>query len=138
MALTGGCHCGAVRYDVAGETILHSLCHCTDCRRSSGAPVVGWTMFPREAVRFTRGTPKVYASSANGRRHFCADCGTGLFFTNDQLIPGLIEIQSATFDDPDAIPARMHIQVAERIGWMATAHELPVFERYPPMELPKA
>jgi hypothetical protein len=48
--------------------------------------------------------------------------------------PGIIDIQSATYDDPDAIPARAHIQVAERIRWMDRAHELPAFERYPPRE----
>jgi hypothetical protein len=37
-----------------------------------------------------------------------------------------------TYDDPDAVPARAHIQVADRIGWMERAHELPQFERYPP------
>ncbi|MSO99299.1 MAG: hypothetical protein EXR11_13975 [Rhodospirillaceae bacterium] len=70
----------------------------------------------------------------HGRRHFCADCGTGLFFTNDVVLPGIIDIQSVTYDDPDAVPAQAHIQVAERIGWMEHAHELPTFERYPPQE----
>ena len=43
-------------------------------------------------------------------------------------------MQSATYDDPNAIPARLHIQTAERIDWMKQAHELPEFERYPPMD----
>src|SRR5262245_13249217 len=63
---------------------------------------------------------------------FLPDCGTGLFFTNEKLLPGIIDVQSATYDNPDAVPARAHIQVADRIGWMEGAHELPVFERYPP------
>jgi hypothetical protein len=49
-------------------------------------------------------------------------------------MPDIIDIQSGTYDDPDAVPATMHIQVAERIGWMKRAHELPVFERFPPLE----
>ena len=48
------------------------------------------------------------------------------------MLPGIIDVQSATYDDPDAVPARAHIQVAERIGWMERAHELPIFERFPP------
>ena len=41
---TGKCHCGAVTYTIAGEAVPehHCLCHCTDCRRHSGAPAVGW------------------------------------------------------------------------------------------------
>jgi hypothetical protein len=132
MNLTGGCHCRAIRYAIEGEVLVHALCHCTDCRRHAGAPMVGWAMFRLGEVKVTKGTPKVYASSTNGRRHFCPDCGTGLFFTNDVVLPGIIDVQSATFDDPELLPPRLHMQVADRLGWMKTTHELPTFERYPP------
>jgi hypothetical protein len=131
MTITGGCHCGAIRYEAEGDAITHALCHCTDCRRHAGAPMVGWTMYKREQVKTTKGEPKVYASSENGRRHFCAACGTGLFYFNEVVLPGIIDIQSATYDDPGLVPARIHIQTAERIGWMETAHDLPVFDRFP-------
>ncbi|MCK1310358.1 hypothetical protein ABIB75_004301 [Bradyrhizobium sp. GM2.2] len=134
MPLTGGCHCGAIRYEVNGDMMVHALCHCADCRRHSGAPMVGWAMYSLKAVKVVRGQPKIYQSSEHGRRHFCADCGTGLFYINENLMPDIIDIQSGTYDDPDAMPATMHIQVAERIGWMERAHELPVFERFPPLE----
>ena len=132
MAITGGCHCGAIRYEAQGEALTHALCHCSDCRRCAGAPMVGWTMYPADAVTVTKGTAKVYNSSEHGRRHFCPECGTGLFYVNDKMLPGIIDIQSATYDDPDAVPAQAHIQVAERIGWMERAHELPTFEHFPP------
>jgi hypothetical protein len=96
--------------------------------------MVGWTMYPLALVKVTQGSPQIYASSEHGRRHFCAHCGTGLFYTNADTIPGIIDVQSATYDAPDAVPPRAHIQVAERIGWMERAHELPAFERYPPRE----
>ena len=89
-------------------------------------------MYRRDAVKTTKGTPKVYKSSEHARRQFCPECGTGLFYTNDQMLPGIIDIQSATYDDPNAVPAQAHIQIAERIGWMERAHELPTFERFPP------
>jgi hypothetical protein len=132
MTITGGCHCGAIRYQVEGDVIVHALCHCIDCRRHSGAPMVGWTMYRQEAVKVTKGTPKVYASSESGRRQFCGDCGTGLFYVNEQMLPGIIDIQSATYDDPGTVPPQAQIQVADRIGWMKSAHELPEFERFPP------
>jgi hypothetical protein len=114
MILTGGCHCGAIRYEASGEAITHALCHCTDCRRCAGAPAVSWTMYKQDAVKITKGEPKIYASSENARRHFCGQCGTGLFYVNETVLPGIIDIQ-----------------VAERINWMKTAHELPEFERFP-------
>jgi hypothetical protein len=132
MIVEGGCHCGAVRYRINGEPITQALCHCTDCRRHAGAPVVSWAMFPDAAVQVIRGTPKVYASSEHGRRHFCPDCGTGFFYLNADAIPGIVDVQTATFDDPGLIPPRVHVQVAERVTWMKHAHELPTFERFPP------
>jgi hypothetical protein len=128
--LEGGCHCGAVRYQVEGAPMHHALCHCVDCRRSAGAPMVGWTMFRSDQVSAT-GETRAYASSEHGRRHFCPACGTGLFYTNEALLPGITDVQSATLDDPDAIPAGAHIQTADRIGWMKDAHQLPQFERFP-------
>lgn len=130
MTRTGGCHCGAIRYEASGEPKTHTLCHCTDCRRSAGAPLVGWAMFPASAVKLTSGQVKIYKSSEHGRRHFCPDCGTGLFYVNETILPGIVDVQSATFDHPDALAPKAHIQVAERIAWMERAHELPIFERF--------
>jgi hypothetical protein len=89
-------------------------------------------MYPSAAVKVVKGSLKTYASSEHGRRQFCADCGTGLFYLNSQALPGITDVQSATYDNPDLIAPQAQIQVAERIGWMKTAHELPAFERFPP------
>ena len=93
---------------------------------------VGVAVAAKDTLKVTKGTPKVYESSEHGRRQFCANCGSGLFYTNANVLPGIVDIQSATYDDPDAVPAMVHIQTAERIRWMERAHELPTFERYPP------
>ncbi|ODP37552.1 GFA family protein [Sphingomonas turrisvirgatae] len=133
MSLTGGCHCGEIRYELQGEP-LHggqALCHCSDCRRAAGAPLVGWAMFPEDALTVLQGQAREYASSDHGRRWFCPTCGSGLFYRNQQNLPGLVDIQAATLDDPMAIPAVAHIQVAERVDWMREAHQLPVFDRFP-------
>ncbi|UZK69736.1 GFA family protein [Sphingomonas sp. S1-29] len=131
--LTGRCHCGAISYAMPAQVLHHALCHCADCRRSAGAPMVGWAMLPADQLQVS-GEPKTYASSADGRREFCGTCGTGLFYRNDAMLPGLVDVQTGTLDDPDAIPAQSHIQVAERIGWMQGVEALPAFERFPPFE----
>ncbi len=94
--------------------------------------MVAWAMYPASALVVTKGAPKVYASSEHGRRHFCSDCGTGLFYTNEAILPGIVDVQSATYDNPDASSPRAQVQVAERVAWMAHAQDLPMFERYPP------
>jgi hypothetical protein len=108
----------------------HALCHCSDCRRHAGAPMVGWAMFKSGQVAI-EGEPVIYASSEHGRRHFCGACGTGLFYTNEAILPGITDIQSGTLDAPGALPAQVHIQVADRIAWMKDISGLPEFERFP-------
>lgn len=126
----GQCHCGAVRYEMPAETIHKALCHCSDCRRHSGAPLVAWGLVRREQLT-VEGETKDYASSEHGRRHFCATCGTPLFYTNETVFPGQIDVQIATLDDPDAIVPEAQIQRAERIGWIDRLDEMARFDRYP-------
>ncbi|WP_218014837.1 GFA family protein [Teichococcus rhizosphaerae] len=129
--LTGRCHCGAIHYRMPkAEVLHHALCHCADCRRHAGAPVVGWAMVPAEHLD-VGGTPRVYASSEHGRRSFCAECGTSLFYVNEAMLPGMVDVQTGTLDDPAALPPGAQIQVAERLPWMTTLHSLPEFPRYP-------
>ena len=130
--LSGGCHCGAVRYQMPREVAHHALCHCLDCRKASGAPAVAWALAPTDRLAIT-GDLQVYESSEHGRRYFCGGCGTGLFYTNEVIFPGQTDVQSATLDDPDALPLQVQIQTAERIGWMETVDDLPSFHRYPGM-----
>ena len=62
---------------------------------------------------------------------FATIAGPRSLYTNEVIFPGQTDIQIATLDDPDAIQPQAQIQIAERIGWMKGAHELPEFERYP-------
>lgn len=131
MTHQGGCQCGAVRYEVNGEPRHAGLCHCSDCRKSSGAPMVAWAAFTEDQFKIIAGEAVTFNSSGSSMRSFCPKCGTGLYYRNAEYLPGIVDVQSATLDDPDALPPGAHIQVAERIGWMADAHNLPTFERFP-------
>ena len=93
--------------------------------------MVAWAGFSEECLTVTKGNPKTINSSGASFRSFCADCGTGLFYRNAQFIPGMVDVQSSTLDDPDALEPTMHIQTAEQVGWMKWVHELPAFERFP-------
>jgi hypothetical protein len=131
MSLEGGCHCGRVRYSVEGDPRHSSFCHCSDCRHSAGAPVVAWSAFPVEHFAVTTGEAKAYNSSGTAFRHFCADCGTGLWYVNETVLPGLVDIQTATLDEPEALPPVIHVQAAEKLSWMKAIDDLPHFDRYP-------
>ncbi|VWX55181.1 GFA family protein [Novosphingobium sp. 9U] len=131
MPIEGGCRCKQVRYSVEGEPQHTALCHCSDCRSSSGAPVVAWTAFNADRFTVTAGEARVYNGAGEAYRHFCGNCGTGLWYVNEPYLPGIVDIQTATFDDPEAFVPGAHIQVAEELSWMRTAHDLPHFDRYP-------
>jgi hypothetical protein len=120
-----------VRYEAQGEVLHHAVCHCSDCRKSSGAPMVGWIAYKADGFKVTRGEAKEHASSEHARRYFCAECGTGLYYTNQAFLPGIVDVQSATLDDPDAVPPGAQIQWAEHLRWTETLDQLPKFERFP-------
>lgn len=130
MTLTGHCHCGAISYSAESAAVHSSFCHCEDCRRCAGAPIVGWAAFKAKDVTVT-GEPVSYSSSEHAIRQFCGTCGTGLFYVNEQVLPGLVDIQIATLDDPEALAPQIHVQAAERLSWMTGIDDLPAFDRYP-------
>lgn len=131
MTYTGGCHCGAVRYELEGPPNDVALCHCTDCRSHSGAPVISWAGYDEEKLKITKGDPKTFRMSPVSHRNFCGECGTGLFYRNSDMLPGKVEVQSVTLDDPEAMKPVAHIQVAERLSWMHPSATLPEIDRFP-------
>lgn len=127
----GGCLCGAVRYEVAGEPVVVALCHCSMCRRSTAAPAVAWAMFEQGALRFVVGRPAVYASSPGVERAFCAHCGTPLTFRAD-FLPGLVDVTVGSMDAPATLPPQMHIWAAKQLPWLVLGDALPRHDGLPP------
>lgn len=131
---SGHCHCGAVTFEVSGPPDHHALCHCADCRMCAGAPMVGWYAVREEAFRLTGGEPVEYASSAHGRRFFCGRCGSGLFYRNAEVLPGIVDVQSALLDRIDELVPEAHIQLADAVAWEGRMADLPRFARFPGMD----
>ena len=129
---TGRCHCGACVYAFESEAVRASVCHCADCRRCAGAHGVAWLAVPSGAFRLVAGETAIYRSSPGTERHFCGACGTGLFYINEEFLPGIVDVQIGTLDDPDAFPPQALIQMADAPAWVETLHTLPKFERFPP------
>ena len=130
--LTGGCRCGAVRYEAAvDDATRHGLCHCEDCRRSAGAPAVAWIAVPKDSFAVTAGNGARWGGNGGGEGSVGGGGGSGGSYFNDAVLPGIADIQSATLDDADAYAPAAQIQCAERLGYMARLGEMPEFERYP-------
>ncbi len=131
MVHSGSCRCGAIRYELSGEPQVVALCHCSDCRRSAGAPFVAWAMYLEASLTISEGTPKTHNSSGAAMRSFCSECGTGLFYRNEIVLPGIVDVQAATLDNPNALAPTIQIQTAERLGWVTHMSELSEYERFP-------
>lgn len=126
----GGCHCGAMRYEISAEPIDTGYCHCTDCRKTTGAPVLAWATIPMDAFQFLKGAPNVYRSSAQGERLFCPNCGAQLLF-RERPDPLYVDINIPTLDFPNEISPDYHIYTGDQLPWFDTKDGLP---RYPDRE----
>lgn len=122
----GGCLCGAIRYLATTSPVDETYCHCSICRRASGAPVVAWASFPAQHFVFTRGKPARFDSSKIAYREFCPGCGTQLTFRY-LASPGSVDVTIASLDDPEAIRPKDHVWHDSRIHWFETADSLPRF-----------
>ena len=63
---SGGCLCGALRYEAFGEPVGSGHCYCVDCRRASGSGFIPFMGFKAEAVRFTGEARQFHSKAANG------------------------------------------------------------------------
>jgi hypothetical protein len=128
MLLTGGCSCGALRYETAAEPFHRTLCHCVDCRRAAGAPAVAWFSLPAAELRFTKGTPSTHRSSPQVERSFCGACGTPLGYRNDAY-PEEVDVTTCSLDDPAAASPQDHTFASQRLAWMRVDDGLAVYPR---------
>ena len=124
--LSGGCFCRFVRYSIDAAPFSEANCHCTICRRTSGAAFVTWFSVAREAYVLTSGEPSSFASSEEGTRTFCPRCGTPLTFSTRRL-PAEIDVTAASLDEPSRVPPRADIHVGTKVPWVVLDERLPSY-----------
>lgn len=128
--VSGGCRCGAVRYEATGGGNYVTHCHCSDCRRSSGAPYVTWISFARRGFQFTKGSPR--ETRWEGRlRSFCSECGTPLTFLAKDFADE-IDVTVGSLDEPEQVVPVDHTWMEDRLPWIQLADNLPTFSRSRP------
>ncbi len=125
---SGGCRCGAVRFQAVGQPVYVPYCHCESCRRATGAPVALYVMFEKDQVRFTRGQRSVYASSPGVGRGYCPDCGTPLTYEADWGGKTIIAVHVSALDGPETFVPDRHTFYGERLSWFDVADALPRYD----------
>jgi hypothetical protein len=132
---TGGCMCGAVRYECSAEPLFSLNCHCRDCQRETGSAFAPILAVLKAAFMLTQGTPKyldiVADSGQTTRRAFCAACGSHLFGEPGSA-PDIVTIRAGSLDDPSRFRPRLDIYTASAQPWDSMNPELPKFPKMPP------
>jgi hypothetical protein len=117
-----------VRYRIDAAVGAAAHCHCTMCRRASGAVAVTWFTIAPAAFALTAGEFATWRFSAKGERGFCPDCGCQITFRHDDA-PGELDVTLATLDDAADHPAARHIWTDSRLPWLTLDPRLPASPR---------
>ena len=118
MSFTGGCQCGAVRFE-AGRLGRSSICHCRMCQKATGGffgPYVDVFDFT-----WTNGPPQYFQSSQAVKRGFCAACGTPLSFE----MGGDVGVSIGALDDPEAAPPTTQLIWPAKLSYADRLADLP-------------
>lgn len=120
MTLTGGCACGAVRYEVNGEALRIGVCHCKQCQRRTGSAFGMGCFFTKDGVKVTQGTTRAYERISDAgnrvRFQFCTSCGSTVMWETEAL-PQAFGIAGGTLDDTDWIEPKLHVWAKEAQSW---------------------
>jgi hypothetical protein len=134
LPLTGGCNCGAIRYEVTEPLVRASYCHCTRCQRRSGAAASPQAHPAPGSFRIVGGEEKLRMwkpPDGGGEKWFCGECGSAMFGSNPH--PESIGIRMGTVDDDPGIRPTVRQYVAYAAPW----EPIPVDDlpRYPESRL---
>lgn len=122
--LTGQCYCGAIQYEVTATPSSRTICHCSMCRGTTGAPCVAWFTVPLSGFRLLRGAPVRFRSSDRATRTFCGVCGTQLTFASDDT-PGEVDVTTCSLADPAQVSPEYHTYVDSALPWVVIGDRLP-------------
>ncbi len=128
--LTGGCHCGNVRYAITAPAVDTHHCHCSICRKIHGALFVTLSLFPRSSFKYDKAGDALatYNTSQTVHRHFCKNCGCPVTIDLDGF-PDLIAVAGGTIDN-GAFPGHpketyRHAFVTSKVPWYEIKDDLP-------------
>ncbi|MGE0739710.1 MAG: GFA family protein [Hyphomonadaceae bacterium] len=133
MKLSGGCYCGAVRYEVEGDPMMKAQCHCRECQYISGGAPNLFMLMPADGFHYTQGEPKTFSRSDIDNpvtREFCPTCGTHIA-TRRPGLPAVV-LKIGTLDDPKQFQGpSAAIYTIDKQPFHVIPEGLPTFERLP-------
>jgi hypothetical protein len=131
--ITGGCLCGALRYEAEGEPVFAGFCYCADCRKASGAGAIPFMGFPAAAIRFSGEARQFRSRSFRGGesvRNTCPVC-SGLVFGGEVGADDQHTVYAGSLDDPAVFHPTMAIFLRDKPDWVTMPEGIAAFETMP-------
>lgn len=133
--LSGGCQCGAVRYESSGYSRTLYVCHCTECRKQSASAFGMSLVVQRSALHVTKGTPQFWTRRADSGRRircaFCPDCGSRLWHEREG-ISETVTIKAGSLDDPLDMRSAVHIWTSHKLPGVVIPEDALQYPQEPP------
>ena len=141
LPMTGGCQCGAIRYEIASLPLLLYTCNCTDCQTASGSAFALNMPVETNGFRITRGEPKpwrhVSPSGVAVISWFCGECG-GRIYGERSGRPESMNLRAGTLDDTGWLKPIGHFYLKSAQAWIQPAEGAECHEIGPASFLPLA
>jgi hypothetical protein len=132
VSVTGGCYCGALRYEIFGEIPMRALCLCATCQKISGGAGNLFLGLESAAFNYTKGAPASFAlSEESPAREFCQTCGVHVASRSPKA-PGGIIVKVGTLDDPSGFNGpQMIFWTSEKQDYHILPQDVPSYETVP-------
>ena len=129
MTITGGCHCGAIRYEADIDPANAGVCHCTDCQILSGTAFRVSVPAAPGSFRITTGVPRIYVKTADSgaqrEQAFCETCGSPIYAASPGPEPRVYSIRGGTLDQRAQLRPARQIWTQSRMAWLGEIGALP-------------
>ena len=124
--ITGGCLCGAIRYDAEAFLEITYYCHCRSCQKGSGQPAAIGVLVKAGTLTYSEREPTYYNLSDSGQWGFCSNCSTGVVWrSQDPEEEWATNITVGTLDHPEQARPYIHMFVDEKVPWYVAQADLP-------------
>ena len=132
MRRSGGCLCGAIRYEIPETSLMEAICHCKNCQKQAGSAFSTLAGIKKSDFKLT-GEPKVYVdtdtdSGASVERFFCGACGSPIYSALPSQ-PNVIYLKTGTLDDTSEFKPSIHVWASTRQNWVEIDPNVPQLQK---------
>ncbi|MGB7286966.1 MAG: GFA family protein [Salaquimonas sp.] len=124
----GNCRCGGIKIVARGEIVLSVYCHCDDCRRAVGAPILASVGFLKDNVDWLSDKSLKRHTIGTATRVFCSECGTPVAQEHESAADNIF-FNTGFMDNPQDYPPTYHTFAGQQLAWLKLSDDLPRVEK---------